>query len=455
MAKSQEIRSRFEPSPKQYEAWEYLFDNETEDVVYGGAAGGGKTHLGCEWLKAVIFKYPGSRWFIGRKELDKIYKSTLLSFFTVLTKSGFRDRVHYKLDQKRNVIRFYNGSEVYLLDLDYKPSDPEYERFGSMEFTGGWIEEAGEVTFKAKEVIKTRIRYLLDEFGLIPKLLMTCNPSKGWLYTEFYKPWKNKVLDTFKKFIRALPTDNPHLPKAYITSLERIKDRVTKERLLFGNWEYEDNDLALFKYDLIHDLYTNEIVASSDHFITVDVARFGKDRTVIMIWKGLEVIDIRVMDRSDTKSVELLVEHLAKQHHVPRSRIIIDEDGVGGGVVDHLECKGFVGASSPIVDEDQKETSGYKVNYQNLRSQCYYTLADYVANHQISIRTGNTDYQQFITEELEQIRAKDVDKDAKLKVIPKDDIKIAIGRSPDYADALMMRMWFELDKEPESGVRFV
>ncbi len=49
-----------------------------------------------------------------------------------------------------------------------------------------------------------------------------------------------------------------------------------------------------------------------------------------------------------------------------------------------------------------------------------------------------------ITEELEQLKAKNMDKDGKKQIVPKEDIKQAIGRSPDYADALMMRMFWEI-----------
>lgn len=48
-----------------------------------------------------------------------------------------------------------------------------------------------------------------------------------------------------------------------------------------------------------------------------------------------------------------------------------------------------------------------------------------------------------ITGELEQIKQKDIDKDGPVTIIPKEQIKQAIGRSPDEADNLMMRMWFE------------
>ena len=49
-----------------------------------------------------------------------------------------------------------------------------------------------------------------------------------------------------------------------------------------------------------------------------------------------------------------------------------------------------------------------------------------------------------ISEELEQVRRKNYDKDTKLQLIPKEDVKTALGRSPDYADAIMMRMVYEL-----------
>ncbi len=45
---------------------------------------------------------------------------------------------------------------------------------------------------------------------------------------------------------------------------------------------------------------------------------------------------------------------------------------------------------------------------------------------------------------MEQVKQKDIDKDGKLAMISKDDIKQNIGRSPDEADCIMMRMYFEI-----------
>jgi len=47
-----------------------------------------------------------------------------------------------------------------------------------------------------------------------------------------------------------------------------------------------------------------------------------------------------------------------------------------------------------------------------------------------------------MTKELEQVKRDKIDSDGKLQIIPKDKVKELIGRSPDYSDALMMRMYF-------------
>ena len=53
-------------------------------------------------------------------------------------------------------------------------------------------------------------------------------------------------------------------------------------------------------------------------------------------------------------------------------------------------------------------------------------------------------YKESIIQELEQVRIKNIDQDGKRAVEGKEKIKELIGRSPDYADAIMMRSYFSL-----------
>jgi hypothetical protein len=54
-------------------------------------------------------------------------------------------------------------------------------------------------------------------------------------------------------------------------------------------------------------------------------------------------------------------------------------------------------------------------------------------------------------EEFAQIKQKDMDKDGKLKIVGKDEVREALGRSPDAGDTFLMRMWFELMKDLTIG----
>ena len=62
-----------------------------------------------------------------------------------------------RLDKKYNIIRFTNGSEILLLDCATQPADPLFTRFGSLELTCGFIDEANEIDEQAVTILKTRI----------------------------------------------------------------------------------------------------------------------------------------------------------------------------------------------------------------------------------------------------------------------------------------------------------
>jgi phage terminase large subunit len=68
-------------------------------------------------------------------------------------------------------------------------------------------------------------------------------------------------------------------------------------------------------------------------------------------------------------------------------------------------------------------------SFQNLKTQCAFKLAELVENHRMAIVSGED--QDEITEEFSQIKQRDMDKDGKLRIVGKDEVREAIGRSPD------------------------
>jgi phage terminase large subunit len=425
-----------ELSIKQTIALDLLEDKTTNEVLFGGGAGGGKTALGCYWQLKQRLKYPNTRGLIGRAVLKTLKETTLVSLFQVAKMQGLTAGVHYKYNGQMSQIELFNGSVILLKDLYAYPSDPNFDELGSLEITDAFIDEANQIEDKARNIIKSRIRYQLDENDLVPKILYTCNPAKNWTYQEFYKPQIDGSISDNKRFIASLIDDNPYISKHYKQNLLTL-DTVSKERLLFGNWEYSNDPSTLIDYDKILDAFSSSFVPTGPHYITCDVARFGSDSTVIGVWDGFRVKLHQYKGKSVVEVADI-IKAFQVEHQVPSSQIVVDEDGVGGGVVDILRCKGFVNNSSPLENPITRQ----KENFDNLKSQCYYKLAEMINDSKLYINASGT-IKEKIVEELEQVKQKSVDNDGKKGIIPKDKVKALIGRSPDFSDALAMRMIFE------------
>jgi len=416
---------------KQAEALEALLSGNYTEILYGGAAGGAKSWTGAAWLTFMCECYPGTRWFIGRDALNKIKESTLVTLMKVFRAYGIEGA---KYIEKDNCILFPNASRIDFLDLKFYPQDKLYERFGSLEFTGGWIEEAGEVHFGAFDVLKTRIgRHMNDKYGLKPVLFITCNPKKNWLYYEFFVPWKTKTLDAKKKFIQAFIQDNPAIESGYLQQLQSQKSVAQKERLLNGNWDYDDDPTTLCDFDSILDAFTNDFVSDGEKRISADLAMKGRDKFIAGAWSGL-IVRVAIDKAISTGAeIEADLKKLMITEQVPRSRTVVDSDGLGSYLESYLVgIKEFHGGA---VADDSKE-------YGNLKSECGYKLAE-VFNKRLIKIICTEEQKQLIIEEMGVLKAKDIDADEKRKqIIKKEDMKILLGRSPDYLDMLLMGMIF-------------
>lgn len=428
---------------KQTLALDYLEDNETTELLYGGGAGGGKSILGCYWLLKMCFKYPESRWLMGRANMKTLKETTYQSFLKVCKIQGLKADIHFHVTSAQhkeypNCILFPNRSVILMKDLAFYPSDPEFDELGSLEITGGFLDEANQAVAKAKTVLQSRMRHNISLYGIQPKLLMTCNPAKNHVYHDFYRPYKEGKLLPYRKFIQALVDDNPFIDPSYKENLLKL-DKNSKQRLLYGNWEYDDDPSVLIDYDKIIDCFTNDYVEEGRKYLTVDVARFGSDKTIIGLWSGRRVKLFRYKYLG-VDEVANKVKEFQQLHGIPNSCTVADEDGVGGGVVDILKCKGFVNNSKPLPNPVTRQDE----NYSNLKSQCYYRLANSINNGEVYIEVQDDEMRQEVIEELEQVKQHNMDKDGKRQVVPKDKVKELIGRSPDYSDTLMMREYFDL-----------
>ncbi len=426
---------------KQTQAWKLLMDNLTNEVLYGGSAGAGKSWLGCLWISTLCLNYEGIRCLIGRTVLQQLKLTTLNTLFEVLQQMGLKSGEHYVYNGQSNVVTFNNKSEIVLKDLAYQPSDPNYDSLGGLELTAVFIDEAAQIPQLAYNILKSRIRFKLNQYKLQPKILMTCNPGQVWLKKVFYLPYVTDTLPTSMKFVPALPTDNPHLPASYIEMLKSLPN-AQRRRLLEGDWNYMEEDDSLFNFDHIsNSVFRDTPNEQNKRYISVDVSRFGEDRSVAVVWNGLVVMEVLVYRKLSTVELSNEIKDLIAKWKVHPQQVIVDSDGVGGGVADQIRGVNFINNGKALHDQ----------NFSNLKSQCYVKLSELFKEGKISLNILDSSLVDELTQELLAVKLKDVDKDNKVAVQSKDDMKRILGKSPDLSDAVMMRMYWEIKNQKATG----
>lgn len=406
--------------------------------------------LGCFWLLTLCFQFPGIRLFVGRKELKDLRATTWPSFLEAATLMGI-DRRHLELHSQDSYLTVSNGnraeSRIDLIACAWEPSDPLYGRFGSYAYATGWLEESQEVPEMVFDTLKSRIGRcpVGNRNGVVPRILLTANPSKNFLYRLFYLPWRDAKEIQGHRFIQSLPGDNPYLPASYIRALESIRDVPTRERLLLGKWEYAD-DATLIRPDAVKDMLDSVVPVGQTPAITVDVARFGGDRTVMWLWKGSEATLLEAYRGKSLIHTAQTVKSHCQKFGVPMSHVVVDETGIGAGAVEMLPgCVPFVANWSA-----SEEPDGTRRNFQNAKAEASYRFAEDVAARKVRVKfpdsvdggdeaIGGGKLRDMLEAELGQLRSWKADTDGKLKVMPKDEVKQNLGRSPDFLDALILR----------------
>lgn len=232
------------------------FIDATEDqVLYGGAAGGGKTFAQIidAFIKAV--SYPGIKQIIFRNSFPELNRSVVLSALTLIPKEL------YSYSQQSHKMTFKNGS---IIEFGYLAADSDVSNYQSAEYDIIRFDELTHFTEYQYRYMSSRIRGA----NKFPKQLKSStNPgSRGhaWVKERFvtpHKPGEAFSLEVSEGiyqtviFIPALVQENKFLMEAdpsYITRLSSLPENEMKA-LLYGDWDiYEGQYFAEFKNDPAH-----------------------------------------------------------------------------------------------------------------------------------------------------------------------------------------------------------
>ena len=426
---------------KQIELYNAFCDDQIEEILFWWWWRWWKTRWCAEIVNISCIQYPWIVRLVGREERDDLRKTSVNTIFKTFRAHWMQRKKHWDINWQTKELTYYNWSKIIFTEMNYYPSDPEFDRFWSYEITHARIDETQQIERKALNVVKSRMTEMVAEYGIVPKLLLTCNPDKWHLYSDFIKPSKDWTLPSNKIFIQSLYTDNPYIDHVRYAKQFEWSDKITIQRILKWNREYDNSPWRLFSYDKILDMKTNPRNVWLK-YISCDVARFGKDKAIIRVRDWLVEIERYTYKTSSLTMLKEKIRELCQKHKIPMSQVIVDEDWVWWWLVDELWCKWFVNWSSALDVRTDAEKRAWKPkpNYWSLKDQCYFKLADYVNTWLIRLLQVTDE----LAQELDNIVQINIDKDWPLRVIKKEDLKAKINRSPDEADSLMMRMRFEV-----------
>lgn len=243
-----------------------------------------------------------------------------------------------------------------------------------------------------------------------------------------------------------------------------------KQRLLDGNWKIRLDGLMLFDYLAIEAIFDNALLPQQTYYVTCDASRFGRDFTVVFVWKGWEVVFIIVQYRTEAQDIVNSIESVRSRYGIPRFNVLVDQDGVGGGTVKLGKYTGFSGGAQPVrepraIGEKRSHKEQKVENYANLKTQCVYKVAEENVNTglirinvtpelcvvegqrstKVKVAGNVVDISTLIKADLRSFKRAERNNDGKLKIQDKDEQKNALnGRSPDFGDNIVMRKYLDL-----------
>jgi PBSX family phage terminase large subunit len=238
----QGLKLNYPPPPTEKQR---LFHETTaDDILYGGAVGGGKSHALITQMFMDCIKHPGIVIAVFRRTIPQLRGSLIREVL-----KGFPRGRNFKLwhyDRQAQEISFWNDS---LIEFHYCETIADALQYSSFQWDRVVLEQAEELTEDMLTELTLRAR--ATKIGITPRIYLTCNPQgagAAWLYERYVAP--NEPNETWtprtesglplmpRVFIPARIQDNPHLLDKDPTYLARLENLgpTRRRQLLEGEW---------------------------------------------------------------------------------------------------------------------------------------------------------------------------------------------------------------------------
>ena len=326
------IKVNYKPTEKQK-----LFHKcGADEVLYGGAAGGGKSIALVMDALDYALRYPNSNIVLFRRTYPELEESLIQNALK------FYPREIYTYNESKKVMKLINGSRILFRYMEKKNDETRYQ---GAEFQYIGFDELTHFSKKQYEFLKSRLRGSSKQ----PKYIRaTANPdprrpiNNQWIkeyFVEFappYKIGKDKQGRT-RCYIPANVYDNPYLMENdpdYIKRLESLPE-LEKQAFLYGNWDIKLEGLVYDNFDPKIHIKEKEIKPIYHRIAGLDFGATNPTAVVFIAFDGWHYL---VYD--EIYSPNILLDDLAKMVKERNPRQIY-ADPSGKGLIRELQRKGL------------------------------------------------------------------------------------------------------------------
>lgn len=425
---------------RQSEAYQALDSPSVQDVLFGGAKGGGKSFFLCVWaynLARSIADFFGLRpspnpihaGWIGRKQATDFTATTLQTWHLNIPENHYEIKSATEKHPKHILIQGRIAVDFGGLD-----KREDIKKFNSAEYAFIGIDQAEETTKDEVSVLQASRRLTINGQRLYYKGLYTANPANCWLKDDFINDPA-----PYRRFIQSLPSDNPYLPDNYVATLKDSFGHRPEmlEAYLYGSWDLSDDVDQIIKAIWVERAFKFtqiDLLPKTRKFITCDVARYGDCETVCYYMHDTDIKERLIYGQ---KGVDYTVNRLtawSNEHN--QCPVIVDEGGVGGGVVDLLAANGVnvIGALSA----EKPDQTNPMYRYGNRRAEVWDYVARAFSRGDIELHHNDPKLKTQLCTPKYKYR------NGRIYVESKEEIKkrLGHGQSPDRADAYVNGIFY-------------
>jgi hypothetical protein len=324
--------------------------------------------------------------------------------------------IKYRCSDKKFTLE--NGSEIF----GATDENPE-GILGFTDISAAIIDEAAYCHEELYHYIGDRMRGQ----GIKPKYRLISSPSNQ----QKSKWFTDLCMKNPSAVIHATALDNPFTSAEFKESLKRRygEGSALYRQQVLGEFIEADSSDALITIDKFASSATLD--AGSYYTIGCDAARFGVDRTVVILRNNARIVDMIIMHKSDTFEICSAINKLAVGKNI--KGIFVDgTGGYGAGVVDQLKLT--YGFKVHEVNFGAKPKDGI---CSNNRAFMYRNLRDAILN---GFYIENPEIREEICAQRQKLNGTGL-----FQLVPKEEIKEYLGRSPDLSDALALSFMEDYD----------